>query len=270
MTVGLTMLNRKGGAGKTPVTIHLAGALASLDKRVLVCDLDGQADLTKGVGFKRDVWDDEGNNILTMLMDIGVDPNRYIRRAPNDSFDVLPGNQRMQLAERHLRDEHNREGRLASLFQRIKTQYDFILVDCPPALNAVTDNALVACRRVLIPARMHQSFSGSIHSVIDQVRSIRKHYGITLDVVGIVPVAYERQQKRQRAFLEGLEETSPELVAPALTKRDPLIEDARVAGCSIFAFEPDDHYLKGVLPKSKAEFLELAVFVMKRVQQEAS
>ena len=122
MTVGLTMLNQKGGAGKTPVTIHLAGALASLGKRVLVLDLDGHAALTKGIGFKRDVWDDSGNNILTMLLDISVDPNRYIRRAPNDHFDVLPGNERMKKAADHfLLAEHNREGRLANIFQRIKT-----------------------------------------------------------------------------------------------------------------------------------------------------
>lgn len=70
MTVGLAILNQKGGTGKTPVTIHLGGALAALGKRVLILDLDGQSDLTTGIGFKRDVYGADGNSILSLLLDL--------------------------------------------------------------------------------------------------------------------------------------------------------------------------------------------------------
>lgn len=78
MVVGLAILNQKGGTGKTPVTIHLAGALAALSKRVLVLDLDGQADLTSGIGFKRDVYGADGDSVLSLLEDLKSDPNDLI------------------------------------------------------------------------------------------------------------------------------------------------------------------------------------------------
>ena len=81
MAVGIAILNQKVGTGKTPVTIHLAGALAALGTQVLVLDLDGQADLTSGIGFKRDVYGADGDSILSLLLDLKADPNVLIRRA---------------------------------------------------------------------------------------------------------------------------------------------------------------------------------------------
>ncbi len=95
MAASLAILYQKGGTGKTPVTIHLAGALAKLSKRVLVLDLDGQADLTSGIGFKRDVYGADGDSILSLLLDLKSDPNALICRAPNDDFDLIPGNMQM-------------------------------------------------------------------------------------------------------------------------------------------------------------------------------
>ena len=120
MSVGLAILNQRGGTGKTPVTIHLAGALAALGKRVLVLDLDGQANLTSGIGFKRDVYGADSDSILGLLLDLKADPSVLIRRAPHDDFDVIPGNMQMYLAEQSLIGQRNRERRLARVFQRIQ------------------------------------------------------------------------------------------------------------------------------------------------------
>ena len=269
MTVGLAILNQKGGTGKTPVTIHLAGALAALGKRVLVLDLDGQADLTTGIGFKRDVYGADGDSILSLLLDLKSDPNALIRNAPHDDFDVIPGNMQMYLAEQSLMGQRNREGRLARVFQRIQTDYEYILADCPPALNVVTDNALLACRRVLIPARMHRTYRGSINNLMGQINTLREAFETNIDIVGVVPVGFE-QQTDQQAFMEALREGAPQLLAPVLRKRQTLIEDARDAGHSIFSYVPGSSYRKKAQRESQEDYLALADFVIRRIAEEVS
>lgn len=269
MTVGLAILNQKGGTGKTPVTIHLAGALAALCKRVLVLDLDGQADLTTGIGFKREVYGADGDSVLSLLLDLKGDPNALIRRAPNDEFDVIPGNMQMYLAEQSLMGQRNRERRLARVFQRIRTDYDYILVDCPPALNVVTDNALLACGRVLIPARMHRTYRGSINNLMGQINTLREVFEVDIDIVGVVPVGFE-QQADQQAFMNALKENAPQLLAPVLRKRQTLIEDVRDAGHSIFSYVPSGSYRKKAQRESQQDYLALADFVMRRTSEEVS
>ena len=269
MTIALAILNQKGGTGKTPVTIHLAGALAVRGKRVLVLDLDGQADLSSGIGFKRDVYGADGDSILSLLLDLKADPNPLIRPAPNDDFDVIPGNMQMYLAEQSLTGQRNRERRLARVFKRIETAYDYILVDCPPALNVVTDNALLACRRVLIPARMHRSYRGSINNLIGQINTLREVFEVDIDIVGVVPVGFE-QQTDQQAFINALKENAPQLLAPVLRKRQTLIEDARDAGHSIFSYVPGGSYRKKAQRESLEDYLALADFVIRRTAEEVS
>ncbi len=95
MSIAIAIFNQKGGAGKTPVTINLAGALSALGKRVLLCDLDGQVALTTSVGFESAVYEDSGDSIYTLITELEGDVNSVIRPAPNDRFDVLPGNIQM-------------------------------------------------------------------------------------------------------------------------------------------------------------------------------
>jgi len=97
MTTAVAILNQKGGSGKTPITIKLAGALTSFGKSVLVFDLDGQGDLTTGVGFDDEVFADNGSKIYTLLTDSLYDVLAVIRPAPPDRFDLVPGNIQIEL-----------------------------------------------------------------------------------------------------------------------------------------------------------------------------
>ena len=145
-----------------------------MGESVLVCDLDGQVALTTSVGFNSAVYEDSGESIYTLITELEGDVNAVIRAAPNDRFDVLPGNIQMYLAEKALATERNRERRLERIFEDIEKGYDYILVDCPPNLGTVTDNALLACRRILIPARMHQTYTYTITTLLAQIRHARK------------------------------------------------------------------------------------------------
>ena len=86
------------------------------------------------------------------------------------------------------------------VFQRIKTDYEYILVDCPPALNVMTDNAVLACRRVLIPARMHRTYRGVINNLMGQINTLREVFEANIDIVGVVPVGFEQQTDGRRSW----------------------------------------------------------------------
>ena len=213
MPIAIAIFNQKGGAGKTPVTINLAGALASLGRSVLLCDLDGQVALTTSVGFESNVYEDSDDSIYTLITEFEGDVNKVIRPAPNDGFDVLPGNIQMYLAEKALATARNRERRLERIFEEIDADYDYILVDCPPSLGTVTDNALLACRRILIPARMHQTYTYTITTLLAQIGTLENAFRIDIDIVGVVPVAYVPNTD-QKEFMAGLQREYPAVSDP--------------------------------------------------------
>ena len=134
---------------------------------MLVLDIDGQGDLTTGVGFDDEVFADSDASIYSLLTQSQGDLRCVVRPAPNDRFDVVPGNIQMYLADKALFTVHNRERRLERIFETISGVYDFILVDCPPNLGTVTDNALLACRHVLVPARMNKKNTRAITILLD-------------------------------------------------------------------------------------------------------
>lgn len=263
MTIGIAVFNQKGGAGKTPVTINVAGALAALGKAVLICDLDGQVALTTSVGFDSATYEDGGESIYTLITDLEGDPNAVIQASPNDDFDVLPGNIQMYLAEKALATARNRERRLERVFEEIEKDYDYILVDCPPSLGTVTDNALLACRRILIPARMHQTYTYTITSLLAQIRTLESAFRIGIDIVGVVPVAFVPNAD-QKEFMVGLQESIPQYLAPTLRRRETVIDDARQSGCSVFSYRPSNSYRAKAQRESQEDYLRLAKFVMKR------
>ena len=263
MTTAVAILNQKGGSGKTPVTINLAGALTAIGKSVLVFDLDGQGDLTTGVGFDDEVFADSGSNIYTLLTDSLNDVRAVIRPAPNDRFDVVPGNIQMYLADKALFTVHNRERRLERVLEAIGDSYDYILIDCPPNLGTVTDNALLACRHVLVPARMNKKNTRAITILLDQIETLEDAFRVGIEVLGIVPVGYvpDRDQKQ---ILEELRKNMPNFLTPVIRKRETLIEDAWQSGCSIFSYQPSNSYRAKAQRESQQDYMRLAEFVMAR------
>ena len=163
---------------------------------MLALDLDGQGDLTTGVGIDDEIFADSDANIYSLLTESRGDVRRMVRPAPNDRFDVVPGNIQMfrkretlavvgllnlqlsaqqqlsRQSDKALFTVHNRERRLERIFETISGVYDFILIDCPPNLGTVTNNALLACRHVLVPARMNKKIYPRHHHFAGPDRDI--------------------------------------------------------------------------------------------------
>ena len=147
----LAITNQKGGVGKTTTCVNLAASLAALGKRVLLIDLDPQGNATTGSGFDKSQLKNTVYHVL-----IGDQPiSKAIQRAEDASFDVLPSNRDLAGAELELVNEIGRETKLKIALAEVADQYDYVLLDCPPALNLVTVNALTAANAVMIPMQTH-------------------------------------------------------------------------------------------------------------------
>ena len=177
MRIGVT--NQKGGAGKTTTTLNVAGALNHLGNDVLVIDLDPQGHATEGLGFE-DLYDDpDRDSLFDVLPDLDRMDELEQLIVAHQEVDVVPSHERMINAEDELANVMKREERLNMLLDESGADqgWDYVLVDCPPNLGVLTDNAIVATGNVLIPAQAKSTSIRAIELLFKQLRSIESAFG---------------------------------------------------------------------------------------------
>ncbi|GII19949.1 ParA family protein [Planomonospora parontospora] len=195
----LAVLNQKGGVGKTATTMNLAGALAELGYRVVMIDLDPQGHLTEACGMPEATRPAALYDVL--LADSGaVTPEAVAALVVpwRDGIDIVPTSVEMFMLERQLYQHRGMEWRLQLVTERLAGLgvYDVCLIDCPPSLGALTDNALVASRRVLIPVQAEDSTFRALRLLLEQVASAQSDLRIEIEVVGMVVNLLDRRKGR--------------------------------------------------------------------------
>lgn len=183
----IAIANQKGGVGKTTTTVNLGIGLARSGKRVLLIDADGQADLTKSLGFKRPA--ELSYTTATVLenivreQDIGTEENLLWH---TEDVWLLPSNSKLSEMEMTLVNVMRREFVLSEYIHTIRDNYDYILIDCMPSLGMVTINALVAADSVLIPVQAEYLPVSDLQELIRTVGMVRRHLNKDLDIEGIL------------------------------------------------------------------------------------
>ena len=189
----VAVANQKGGVGKTTTTINLAASLALADQRILLVDVDPQGNLTSGVGQKGKAA--PGGTIydaLTTLEPI-VDPTPFLIPTLVDNMKLIPADRNLTGAEIELVNLPEREARLRRLLTPLRTDFDYIFIDCPPSLGLLTLNALVAADAVLIPLHCEYFALEGLADLVGTMRRVRAALNPALDIEGVLLTMFDER-----------------------------------------------------------------------------
>ncbi|HEY0585691.1 MAG TPA: AAA family ATPase, partial [Pseudoduganella sp.] len=179
--------NQKGGVGKTTTTVNLAAGLAKLNQRVLLVDLDPQGNATMGAGINKATLQASTYEVLLGTADVAT----ARVRSEAGGFDVLPANRELAGAEVEMVQLENRERRLRDALGLVAKDYDFMLIDCPPALSMLTLNGLCAAHGVIIPMQCEYYALEGLSDLVNTIKKVHANLNPDLKIIGLLRVMFD-------------------------------------------------------------------------------
>jgi chromosome partitioning protein len=226
----ISVVNQKGGVGKTTTTINLGAALAELGRRVLLIDFDSQASMTTGLGIKPSQLKEQYGSIWYLLNDPQSGIQNFILKSNVPGLDFVRGHEDLAAAEAAFVTEIAKEHKLRKILAPVLDQYDDILIDCSPSLGTLTINALTASNGVLIPMECEYFAVLGLSLVKKTIEKIRENTNPNLIIDGILATMFDRKTGHSRDVLELIDKEFPDELLDTIISRTVRFSESTVKG----------------------------------------
>lgn len=233
----LAVTNQKGGVGKTAVAINLAGALNARGRDVLFVDLDPQGNATENLGF-RELYDTEPPTLFNVLADAEQRSEIQDLVESHEEMDLIPSSIDMTAVEPELTLSRRSGEQLALALDHVEDGYDYVIIDCPPFLGNLMDNALYASRNILIPALAEDTSKRAFELLFDHVDALATDYEISIVERGVVINRIDVRKTQANEMIDWIESAFSDTPVWQVRER-AAIQRALANGASIFVEEPD-------------------------------
>lgn len=230
----IAIANQKGGVGKTTTAINLSASLASLGQKVLALDLDPQGNMTSGLGVDKD---QVKNSVYDLIIgQIGIE--ECICKEVIENLDVLPSNINLSAAEIELIGVDNKEYIIRNEIEKVRNQYDFVIIDCPPALSMLTINAMTTADSVLVPIQCEYYALEGLSQLIHTINLVQERLNPSLVIEGVVFTMYDARTNLSLQVVENVKDNLEQTIYKTIIPRNIRLAEAPSYGMPINLYDP--------------------------------
>ena len=235
MGKAIAIFNQKGGVGKTTTNINLAACLAIRGKRVLVLDIDPQGNTTSGIGVtKRNLK----NTVYNILIDKNYDPKKAIIKTNIENLDLIPASVDLAGAEVELVEMEGRENALKVGLEKIKDDYDYLFIDCPPSLGLLTINSLAAVDSVLVPIQCEFYALEGVSQLVSTIELVKRSLNPKLEIQGVILSMFDGRTNLSLQVVQEVKRYFGNKVYATVIPRNVRLAEAPSYGMPITEYDP--------------------------------